>query len=54
MPGDVIVALNGKLVSRYGDLVARLDDFAVGERVELTLVRGGEQRTVSIALEAGG
>ena len=53
MPGDVIVALNGELVSRYGDLLARLDDFEVGQRVELTLVRGGEERTVSIELESG-
>jgi S1-C subfamily serine protease len=52
-PGDVVVALNGRPVSRVGDLLARLDDFGVGQSVELTLVRGGEQRTVSLALEPG-
>jgi S1-C subfamily serine protease len=41
-------------VSRVGDLLARLDDFRAGQSVELTLVRGGEQRTVSLALEPGG
>ena len=53
VPGDVVVALNGKPVSRLGDLLARLDDFGVGETVELTLLRGGERRTVALALEAG-
>jgi S1-C subfamily serine protease len=53
VPGDVVVALNGRPVSRVGDLLARLDDFRAGQRVELTLVRGGEQRTVSLELEPG-
>jgi S1-C subfamily serine protease len=53
VPGDVVVALNGRPVSRVGDLLARLDDFRAGQSVELTLVRGGEQRTVSLALEPG-
>ncbi len=52
-PGDVIVALNGTPVSRCGDLLARLDDYRAGQRVELTVVRGGEERTVSAVLEAG-
>jgi S1-C subfamily serine protease len=53
VPGDVIVALNGRPVSRVGDLLARIDDFRVGQDVELTVLRGGEQRTVSIELAAG-
>jgi S1-C subfamily serine protease len=54
VPGDVIVALNGTPVSRVGDLLARIDDFRVGQRVELTVLRGGARREVSIELAPGG
>lgn len=53
VPGDVIVALNGKPVSRFGDLLARLDDFKVGQTVDLTLARGEQQRKITIKLEPG-
>jgi S1-C subfamily serine protease len=53
VPGDVIVAFNGRPVSRVGDLLARVDDFEVGETVELTVMRGGEERKVSLRLAAG-
>ncbi|WP_245626578.1 S1C family serine protease [Croceicoccus naphthovorans] len=52
-PGDIVTALNGKPVSRVGDLLARLDDFRVGQSVELTLMRGGEERTARLELEPG-
>jgi len=52
-PGDIIVALEGRPVSRVGDLLARVDDFQVGQSVELTVLRGGAQRTVSLELSAG-
>lgn len=53
VPGDIIVALNGEPVSRVGDLLARLDDFRVGQEVELTLMRRGDLRTAPLELEAG-
>ena len=53
VPGDVIVALNGKPVSRIGDLLARIDDFEVGTSVELTVLRGGVERRVPVRLEPG-
>lgn len=52
-PGDIVTALNGKPVSRVGDLLARLDDFRVGQSVELTLMRGSAERTVRLELEPG-
>lgn len=52
-PGDIVVALNGEPVTRVGDLLARLDDFRVGQSVELILLRGGEERTISLELEPG-
>lgn len=53
VPGDIIVSLNGKPVSRLGDLLARLDDFRVGQSVEITVLRGGELRKIPIELEGG-
>ncbi len=53
VPGDVVVALAGKPVSRFGDLQARLDDYRIGEAVELTLLRAGERRKITVALGAG-
>jgi S1-C subfamily serine protease len=40
-------------VSRVGDLLARLDDYRVGQTVVLTLVRGEAERTARLTLEAG-
>lgn len=53
VPGDIITALNGEPVSRVGDLLARLDDYRVGQTVELTLMRAGKERKVSLELERG-
>lgn len=51
VPGDIITALNGRSVSRFGDLLARLDDFRVGESVELTLSRNGATRKLRLQLD---
>lgn len=51
IPGDIIVSMNGKPVSRVGDFLARLDDYRVGQSIKITLVREGEKRTVQLALE---
>lgn len=53
VPGDIITALNGKPVARLGDLLARLDDFRIGQSVELTLRRGAEERSLQLELQAG-
>lgn len=52
-PGDIVTAMNGKPVSRAGDLLARLDDYSVGQSVKLTLMRGGKERVVRLELEPG-
>lgn len=54
VPGDIIVALDGKPVARLDELAAQLDDRAVGETVELTLQRGSTQRKIMLTLEPGG
>jgi S1-C subfamily serine protease len=52
-PGDVIVAVEGKPVDSVTRLLARLDDFKVGDVVRLTVKRGATEREVSVSLEPG-
>jgi S1-C subfamily serine protease len=51
IPGDVIVAIDGKEVDSVARLAARLDDYQPGASVRLTLWRDGEQIEVATTLE---
>ena len=53
-PGDIITAVEGKPVGSVGKLVARLDDFRVGDKIKLTVMRQGKSREVQAILQAGG
>jgi S1-C subfamily serine protease len=53
VPGDVIVAVDGKEIDSVARLLSRLDDHAVGDTVRLTVVRAGQRRDVSVRLQAG-
>ncbi|MEW5771179.1 MAG: trypsin-like peptidase domain-containing protein [Pseudomonadota bacterium] len=53
VPGDIIVALEGKAVDSLGRLVSRLDDFKVGDTVRLTVRRGEQTLEVPVTLQAG-
>ncbi|MFN7197977.1 MAG: S1C family serine protease, partial [Hylemonella sp.] len=53
-PGDVITAVQGKAVTSVPRLLARLDDFQVGDTVQLTVRRGEQTREVTVALQPGG
>ena len=46
--GDIIVAVNGRTVRKLSDLTDALERVAVPGRVELTVERGGAQRTIPI------
>jgi S1-C subfamily serine protease len=48
--GDVILAIDGKPVTRVADLVALIDPRTVGETVSVTIVRGGAQQTIQVVL----
>jgi S1-C subfamily serine protease len=57
--GDVIVEVDGKAVSDMSDVIAAVDSKQPGDKLELTLVRGGDQHTVTVTLgdrpaQAGG
>jgi S1-C subfamily serine protease len=51
--GDVIKAVEGKPVDGVSRLLARLDDFAVGDTVRITVLRGGAQTDLNVTLEPG-
>lgn len=48
--GDVIVGFNGATVRSAADLYRALDGAAVGDRVDLALVRGEGKETVTVTL----
>ncbi|WP_444543124.1 S1C family serine protease [Methylogaea oryzae] len=51
--GDVIVALEGRPVDSVGKLLARLDDYKVGDTVRMSVLRDGDKRDVSVTLQPG-
>jgi S1-C subfamily serine protease len=48
--GDLIVGVNGEEFTREHDLADEISDHSAGDRVELTLVRDGERRTIEVEL----
>ncbi len=52
-PGDVITAVEGKRVESLPKLLARLDDYKVGETITLTVRRGEQVREVAVTLQPG-
>ena len=48
--GDVITKVDGQDVSGMDDVIAAVDAKQPGDKLELTLVRGGDERTVSVEL----
>jgi S1-C subfamily serine protease len=51
VPGDVILAVDGKEVTSSALLTARLDDFEVGDQVTLKVWREGKEIDVAVALQ---
>ncbi|MCX6599240.1 MAG: Do family serine endopeptidase [Acidobacteria bacterium] len=47
---DVIVALNGKPIKNGDDLVSRVADTPVGEKVKVTVDRGGKKLDLDVAI----
>jgi S1-C subfamily serine protease len=48
--GDVVTGLNGKPVETWPDLLSSINDFEVGDRVTLDLVRNGDPIQIDITL----
>jgi S1-C subfamily serine protease len=53
IPGDVIVAVDGKEVDSVARLAARLDDYQTGAEVRLTVWREGKQLQIQAKLQSG-
>jgi S1-C subfamily serine protease len=53
VPGDVIVAVEGKSVESVGQLLARLDDYKVGDTVRISVLRGKSKTEISAVLQPG-
>nr|WP_242839769.1 trypsin-like peptidase domain-containing protein [Syntrophorhabdus aromaticivorans] len=53
VPGDIITALNGKPVDTVAKLLARLDDYAVGDIVKLSVLRKGRTEEIAVTLQPG-
>lgn len=52
-PGDIITAVNGKAVDSVSKLYARLDEFAVGDTVKVTVLRDGKPADIAVTLQPG-
>jgi S1-C subfamily serine protease len=48
--GDVIVAVDGRPLSRREDLADRISAMGAGDEVELTILRDGERETITVEL----
>jgi serine protease Do len=49
--GDIITKVNGTTVDQNSSLTAVLDKHAVGDQVQLTILRGGKQQTITATLQ---
>lgn len=49
--GDRIISINNLVVESFADLSAALDNYAVGDTVEIMVSRGGSTVTVSLTLQ---
>jgi putative serine protease PepD len=49
-PGDVVTKVDDATVQDFADLIARIGAHAPGDRVTLTITRGGQESTVSVTL----
>jgi S1-C subfamily serine protease len=53
VPGDIITAVDGKQVDTVSKLFARLDDYAVGDTVKVTVLRDGKTQEIAVTLQPG-
>jgi S1-C subfamily serine protease len=53
VPGDIIVAIDGRPVESVARLFARLDDHQVGDAARLTILRDGRKMEVAVTLVGG-
>lgn len=52
VPGDMILAIDGQPVESVSRLLAKLDDYRIGDRVKLSVWRAGERIELAVDLQA--
>ena len=52
-PGDIIVALDGHLIESVDELLSKLDKSKVGDVVQVTVLREGDEVTLPVTLQPG-
>ncbi|MFO7916901.1 MAG: trypsin-like peptidase domain-containing protein [Anaerolineae bacterium] len=50
--GDIVVAIDGQAVENFDDLLINVASRQVDERVELTVLRDGQQRQITVELQS--
>ncbi|TNF99697.1 MAG: PDZ domain-containing protein [Gammaproteobacteria bacterium] len=53
IPGDIIMKINGNSVKTVSDLLSKLDDHHIGDKVTLTIWRNGKKLEVDVILQSG-
>jgi S1-C subfamily serine protease len=53
VPGDSIVAINGKPVDSVAKLLSRLDEFKIGDQVTISVLRNGAKLDLNVTLQPG-
>lgn len=53
IPGDIILSVEGKPVESVSKLISRLDDFRVGDKIRITLIRQSKYVEVQVTLQPG-
>lgn len=49
--GDVIVSFDGEALKDFGDLRARIDKHKIGDKIEVVIIRGKEEKKFTVTLE---
>ena len=49
-PGDIITEVDGRRIHSGEELIVKIRAHRPGDRLELSLVRGGRERTISLVL----
>jgi serine protease Do len=50
IPGDVVLAVDGRPIASGGELAAKIGSMAPGTAVKITVLRNGGERTISVTL----
>lgn len=51
LKGDVIVSFDGKKLKDFGDLRANIDKHKIGDKIEIGIIRGKEEKKLTVTLE---